>query len=386
MPSDQTISAQNSKAAVRVALMVDMHTLNENTAYLLRLFIGLTTKTCFSAVICPNSADGDLTSCLSAEFIQYPILKLPFFWRQNRGYVLEKLRKFKPTVLHCLCPSRIDLAKYLSRELDIPFVMTFGDRAGGFLLRHRISTDRCGALVTSSKATADRLENYYKRFAGRIDLINTGAFVEDTCACFANHRQATSMVVAKRLENPIEFEPLLSAARHLAIDGYEFILAIIGKGPAEKAIYRRIKSLGLSENVTLSGRIYALRPVFADADIYIQTGQGDKLNSPLLEAMSVGMAVASSKGRIEDVLAEDNVAVFFDGTDELSIYSCLKKLIGKREFARKIAASGQSYIRKYHTVSNMIDSIVQTYRNAQQWYKRSESKRNQESEFSSQMY
>ncbi len=85
--------------------------------------------------------------------------------------------------------------------------------------------------------------------------------------------------------------------------------------------------------------------------------------------MSVGMAVATARGGIDDLLIEDQTAVFFDPDDELRIYSALQKLFDQHDFARGLALAGQIHLRKHHSVSRMVDALVQTYRNAQQWYK-----------------
>ena len=89
----------------------------------------------------------------------------------------------------------------------------------------------------------------------------------------------------------------------------------------------------------------------------------------LLEAMSVGMAVASSKDNQSHLLVEDETAALFDPHDELSIYSTLKKLLGTREFARKLAANSQQHIREHHSVSMMADKLIGVYQESQGWLK-----------------
>ena len=173
------------------------------------------------------------------------------------------------------------------------------------------------------------------------------------------------LVVAQRLENPLEFEPLLNAVRHLVIDGYEFVLAIIGKGPAERGIHKMIKELGISHSVTVVPGIEPMQSVFAGADIFIQPHISMAFNPYLLDAMSVGMVVASCHEGIEDFLINGETAVFFETDDELSVYSCLQKLMDKREIARQIAMGAQSRLRKYHSVSKMVASLLETYRKAE---------------------
>ena len=37
-------------------------------------------------------------------------------------------------------------------------------------------------------------------------------------------------------DNHLDFEAILNAVKHLVLDGYEFVMAIVGTGPAKKAV------------------------------------------------------------------------------------------------------------------------------------------------------
>ena len=85
----------------------------------------------------------------------------------------------------------------------------------------------------------------------------------------------------------------------------------------------------------------------------------------LLEAMSVGAAVAGCKGGVDDLIVEDRTATVFDPKDELSMLRCLQKLLGKREFARELAHNAQEYLRENHSADNMISATIRAYHDAQ---------------------
>ncbi len=371
MPNNQPNSAPATKNPLRPVLLVDRRTVNDYSQFLQHLLVGLADESCPCALICPPDIGTGFVSLACVEHIYHPMFKIPLFWLQNRRAVMDKLAKFKPTVLHCLCPGKTPLTRHLAQKLDIPYVVTLNAPAKN-LLRPFICTGHCAALIASSKSIAEGLARSYRRFSDRIYQINMGAFVEETCVCFSKTGRVPSMVVTGRLDNPLVFEPVLSALRHLAIEGYEFMLVIIGTGRAERDIHGMIKALGLSQVVTIVGDVQPLRQVLAGADIFIQPEPARRCSSNLLEAMSLGMAVASCRGGMDEMLIENETAVFFDMHDELRVYSCLQKLLDKREFARQIALNAQSYIREHHSVSKMITLLIETYRNAQQWYKDSD--------------
>jgi glycosyltransferase involved in cell wall biosynthesis len=113
--------------------------------------------------------------------------------------------------------------------------------------------------------------------------------------------------------------------------------------------------------VTLVPRLVPWRPLLASGDIFIQPRPSPAFDPLLLEAMSVGAAVAGCKGGVDDLIIEEQTAVVFDPDDELSIMRTLRRLLDRREFARQIARSAQHYLRQNHTVSGMIAAVLRIY-------------------------
>ncbi len=371
MPDSQTNSVaggRDPKETIRPALLVDKCSLRDYAASLTHFLVALADAAHAAAIVCPPDIGTASVLCPSVEFIDYPMIRTPLFWRQNRMVLLERLEKFKPTVLHCFGSGKIVLTRYLSRQLDIPYVVTF-NRPGRKLFKPAIRASHCMALIASSKAIAKYLVKAYPRYGLRIRHINPATFVADRCACFVRPGGIASLIVAQRLDSTAEFEPLLRAVRHLILDGYEFVFAIIGSGRAEGKIHELIRSLGLAQIVSIVPDMQPLRSVFAGADVFIQPTYHAEFNSRLLEAMSVGMSVAACEDCLDDMLIEDQTTVFFDSRDELSIYDCLGMLLADRRLAQQIAAGGQKYLQRHHTVSRMTNALIQTYLSAQKKYK-----------------
>jgi glycosyltransferase involved in cell wall biosynthesis len=299
--------------------------------------------------------------------MRHPMFNIPLLWIQNRKFLYDRLTKFNPTILHCLCDSKLKLTKQIAEQFSIPYVASFNSTQTG-LFKHSVSFDHCGAMLASSQTVVDHLDNRYKNMNERIEQVNVGIFVDDKCACFSVPDRITSLVTVKDLDSVAHYEPLLSAIRHLAIDGYEFVYAIIGEGPAEKDIHGLIKALGLNQVVTVVPRIDPIEAVFSSADIYIDPFSSKRFNTYLLEAMGAGMAVAASQDTIEDILVDDQTAVLFDRTDELAIYTTLQKLLDKKEFAKQIALQAQQRLEKGHSVSKMVETFIDIYKKTQQWY------------------
>jgi glycosyltransferase involved in cell wall biosynthesis len=285
-------------------------------------------------------------------------------WRQSKEELVGRLEGFGANVLHCLCESRALFTRWLSRQLNLPYVLTVNSLQGRFS-RLFISSRRCVRIIVPAKSIADGVAEVYPGAASRIEQINIGTFVREGKGCFSRPGQLASMVVAHPLRDAGDFENLLGAVRHLAIEGYEFMLVMIGSGRAEREVRRLISGLGLSQIVVGVPLLRPWHSVLAAGDIFIRPRPSDAFNPLLLEAMSVGSAVAGCKGGVDDLIVEGKTAVTFDPDDEISIRKALRGLFDKREFAQQIARGAREYLKENHSVSKMLADTLRVYSEAQ---------------------
>ena len=360
-------SQRPTNRPLRPALIASEHTLSEYSLFLEHLLVGLADESIPAALICPGSCDVESVIYGAVEVIKHPVIDLPLMERLNRNRLVEQLAKFEPTVLHCLCESKASLAKQLARRLDLPYVLTINSLQKWWR-RVSISSKHCARIIVPAQSIAANIAKAYPRLAERVEQINIGTFVEDRTTCFSEPFRLPSMVIAHPLDNVAEFESLFGAARHLAITGYEFMFVVMGKGRAESQLRQLLSALGLLQTVAIVPRLKRWRSVLAAGDIFIQPQAIDTFNPLLLEAMSVGSAVAACKGGVDDLIIADQTAVVFDPNDELSIRTALQRLFDRREFARRLARDAQEYVRDNHAVSKMISATLKVYREAQEWH------------------
>ncbi len=349
---------------IRPVLLVSEETIDEYSLFLEHLLTGLIDESVPVVLVCPPSCEVDSIASPGVEVIRHPVFELPLMGSQNRKILVERLGKFEPTVLHCLCRSQAKLAKQLAKELDLLYVLMINSLQKRFA-QLSLPLERLAKIIVPAESIGVSVAEVYPRFAGRIEQINIGTFVPQTPRCFSEPYQLTSIVAAHQLDNVDEFENLFRAVRHLAIDGYEFTLVLISGGRAESQVRQLLGSLGLSRTVIIVPRLRPWQPILTAGDIFVQPWPGAAFNPFLLEAMSLGMAVAGCKGGVDDLLIENETAVVFEPEDELSIYSSLQQLLDRRELAQRLARGAQKHLRENYSVSKMISSTLQTYRDAQ---------------------
>lgn len=352
------------KKPLRVALIASEHTIREYTMFLERMLVGLADESIPVALVCPLKSDIDSVVIGAAEIIRYPVFELPLTGHLNRRLLAEQLDKFKPTVLHCLCESKAGLARQLARRLNLPYVLSVNSLEKR-LVHFPLSVKRCVKILVPAKTIAARIAKAHPHFTDRIEQINIGTFMTETQACFSKPSEQITLVTTHQSGRADEFENLLSAVKHLIIDGYEFMMIIISDGRAERQLWKLLAALGLLQIVTVVPRLKPWYLVLSAGDIFIRPEPAAAFSPVLLEAMSVGTAVAGCRGGVDDLIIEDETAVVFDPSDELSIVRSLQRLLDRHEFARKIAKTAQQYVRENHTVSRMISAILKVYDDAQ---------------------
>ena len=363
---------------LRPALIVSEHTVLEYSISLGHLLVGFADESIPVALVVPPSCDVASVLTGSVEVIRHPTFDLPLIGNLYTRGLFEQLSRFKPNVLHCLCESKSGLTKKLARHLNLPYVLSVNSlqqRWKNFVYQRQIhplsiSTSHCAKMVVPAKSIAFNVAKLFPRFSERIEQINIGTFTGQKSRCFSKPSRLPGITIAHPSNKVDDVENLFGAIRHLSINGYEFMTVVIGSGRAEKQMRRLLAALGLLQTVTIVPRLKPWRSIVGAGDIFIQPAASTAFNPLLLEAMSVGQAVATCKGGVDDMIIEDKTAIVFDPSDEHSIISSLQRFLDKREFARQVARGAQEYVRENHKVSNMISSTLRTYHEAVQWYRK----------------
>jgi len=354
------VSQKSAKKSLRVALIASEHSICEYSIFLERLLIGLADESIPVALICPPGFNPGTVFTGIAEVINYPIIDLPLMERLNIRLLTERLAKFEPTILHCLCESEAPFTRHIARRLDLPYVLMVNSLQKKW--RHlSISSKNCAKIIVPAKSIAVNMANFYPHFADLIEQINIGTFTTEGSGCFSEASRLATMVIADPLDKADDFENLFSVIRRLMIDGYEFMTVVVGGGRAERQLWKLLSALGLLQIVSIVPRRMPWRSVLAAGDIFIKPQPNFAFNPVLLQAMSIGAAVAGCSGGVDDLIIEDQTAVVFDPNDEISIMRTLQRLLDRREFARQIARTAQQYLKENHSVSKMIAATLKVY-------------------------
>jgi glycosyltransferase involved in cell wall biosynthesis len=348
---------------LRVALIASERTLQEYSTYLEHLLIGLADESIPAAIVCPQGPDMESILTPAAQIIRYPVFELPLMGHLNRKLLADQLGRFNPTVLHCLCQGRAGLVRRIARKMNLPYILNINSLEKR-MIHCQVSSKRCMKILVPSRKIKSNVIRVRPNFKNRIEQVNIGTFVSDKPVCFSAAHNVSTLITFHSDNNPQVFDNLLGAVKRLVIDGYEFVMIIISGNRAERQLWKLLDALDLLKVVTIIPRLKPYRPILATSDVFIRPEPSASFSTLLLEAMSVGTVVVSCTGGVDDLIIEDETAVIFDPKDELSILNALKKVLDRREFAYKIARTAQEHVGQMHTVSRMISSIIDVYKQA----------------------
>jgi hypothetical protein len=341
-----------SAVSLKPALIASQRALLEYPIFLKHLLAGLADESVPVVLVCPPKMGVDSVVAPAVEVVRHPAVDLPLTERLNRKALLDRLEKSQINILHCLGEGKAALTRWLAKRLNIPYILSI-DSLRGRQKKVSLSSSYCARIVVPAKSIADDFARSYPKYAERIERINPGIFVDDRAVCFGGADRLAGIVIAHPLDDAADFDNVFGALRHLAIDGQEFMVALLGSGKAERQIWKRLNTLGLLQMVTIVTRVASPISVLAAGDIFILPRPGFAFNPLLL-----------------DLIIEDKTAVVFDPDDELSIYDCLRWLFDRRETARQIAKQAQQYLRENHKVSKMVSATTRAYSGALEWFKR----------------
>jgi glycosyltransferase involved in cell wall biosynthesis len=351
------------RKSVRPALIISKRTISLYSPLLERLMVGLASESIPVALICPSDYDVDSMAHGVVEVIRQSAVDLPFMTWLNINKLTHYLSAFKPTVLHCLCESKSSLTKQLSSQLDLPYLLTVNSIWHKWWQLPALSK-HCLRIIAPARSIADSIAAAYPKFANRLEQINAGTFVEESAGCFTDTGQLPSMIAVAHAGNVGQFENLLAAVKRLVDEGYQLMLFITATGRVETALRKSITKQHLSQTVIIIPELKPWRVLLTAADVFIQPAPSNYFNLLLLEAMSLGTAVVTCKGGVDDFIIDGQTAAIFDPNDEFSLKKTIQQLLDKPEAARSLAAGAQQYLKENHTVTAMVSSILQIYSEA----------------------
>jgi glycosyltransferase involved in cell wall biosynthesis len=268
------------------------------------------------------------------------------------GKLFRYIRDFKPDIIHFHAPFTIGYqAVRIARKLKIPVVGTFhtffaepeylsivGLEKFTILSKlgwvySNLFFNRCQAVVSPSKATADNLMK--ERLKAPLHVISNG--VEQNR--FENFRftgrfpveidqESQWILFIGRVSAEKKIDQLIQAMKIINGKNPSVKLLIVGDGPARKKLTRLSEELGLADHIHFSGMIpnkdLLESGVFQKMKLFVTPSTSENQPMTIIEAVSFGLPVIGVNARGVPEMIEGNGMVLEPDNPMLMALSILK--------------------------------------------------------------
>ena len=278
--------------------------------------------------------------------------------------LLAELRE-AGSIVHAHDAHAVTLGGLAARVARRPFVAT---RRVDFPLRRRGFWRRADRVIAISRAVADVLVADGIAIE-RIVIVHSGIALDEI--------RATSRLGVRRmlglgpdarvaanvaaLVGHKDHATLLRAAARLGGRFPALHWVVAGEGPERASLERLRAELGLDGRVHLLGHIAEPARLIADADLFVMSSREEGLGTSVLDAMALGIPVASTTAGGLPEMLRDGAGVLAPPGDHAALADAVARLLEEPAFARKTAARATIAVEGF-TAERMAEAVGSVYR------------------------
>lgn len=164
---------------------------------------------------------------------------------------------------------------------------------------------------------------------------------------------------------------ILEALALLAREGFPFHYILIGDGDDKKLITARIRDLGLTGHVTLTGTLAHEQVLekFQQADCFVLgckvAGSGDRDGIPnvMAESMALGVPVVATRvSGIPELLDHEHTGLLADATRPDELARTLQRIVTDQPLRQHIIAAARERVSQVFDNKQLIRELVTLYR------------------------
>lgn len=271
---------------------------------------------------------------------------------QSERYHLVICHRYKALYLVGLCRVFVDNFAWVgvihdfgvfASALRRSFLKLFGAGLNLLGVSRAVSDD----IIASCPDLRDRV--FVQPNSVDVTALQAGQFERDEARRFLGlDPQAFIFGTAGRLHPVKDHETLLRAFARAAADLPRAQLAIMGAGRLEQQLKALAATLGIGDRVHLLGQVAGGARYFKAFDVFVLPSLREPFGMVLIEAMSAGIPVVSSRsGGAGDVVGD--AGLLFDPKDVGGVSACLQQAYGwaPDEISRLVADANRRLCEKF---------------------------------------
>ncbi|PTX10665.1 glycosyltransferase involved in cell wall biosynthesis [Pontibacter mucosus] len=137
---------------------------------------------------------------------------------------------------------------------------------------------------------------------------------------------------------------------------------IVGDGPLKEELLAKRKALGIEERLHMPGLKTDVKPYFSAINIYMMSSIFEGLPIALLEAMSCGCAVISTKaGGVGEVVEDGKSGLLCEADDYMKLADYGVQLLQNKELRATLAAGARARVQADFSIDKMTKQLEELY-------------------------
>jgi glycosyltransferase involved in cell wall biosynthesis len=155
---------------------------------------------------------------------------------------------------------------------------------------------------------------------------------------------------------------LLEAFKKILSQHRNARLLIVGTGPDETVLKKRVHELNLEENILFLGKREDIVALLLDSDIFVLPTLSEGMSNVLLEAMSCGLpVVTTSVGGNCDLISNRHNGILVPPGDSDALGEALMEILRNTALAQQLGDEARRTVKDYYSLEAISDSYLALY-------------------------
>jgi len=357
---------------VRVLMIADRGFAKRESRMLTRLEVALADEGVRVARASPEGMSPEHSASL-APLVEYeppaPLLTL----RSRAARLLTRLAAVSPDwtraavdLVHVWGEGAWPLAASVARQAGAALVVEMWSHA---LLpktrayERRVSRHTRFTWIAPGDLTAESLRQAGARERGRV--APWGAHARDTPSAFSDPIRPVSASVLSTGRDPGAVSAALEGLA-LATRRHEELMIFLDAAATNRSheVWKRLRTLGALERVSLMPDLEARREAALRADLFVRPEPSSEHRSVVIDAMAAGMCVVSRQDPVVEALQHDQNCLICHEPTALGWEHTLLAALDEPQRARAIGSAAQKWVRSQQSVSGQAAVLLDAYEDA----------------------
>ena len=285
-------------------------------------------------------------------------------WRRWRlGRSLDHTLAGDPTVVHLWGAAGLTAVSRWTHTLGIPVVIhATSDRDVQRLMRHVLRPHE--RPIVCCHQHAERLRRRWPTLAGSVAVCPPAVLAPEDSPALGVRDHALGVLWTGVLDARSGVNLLIDAVHEVSQRGFDVQLVLIGAGPATHDVWQRVRRLRLQKSVTMTDGVRLWDQTLRGVDVFVLPARHAEFSLAPLLAMAFGKLVIAAEDQIADwLIPGETVAEFPPGSADRLVERLIETAQGQPA-VRAVARRAAEYVREYHGVSQLAESLHAVYRDS----------------------